>query len=202
MTRDFRLAPPAAVSVELFDRGRDVNGNPTAHYLLIWSNEKTGAEYESGRYRTKRRVQVGYCDKATPGALGLCRDLFPGTEWKLQADSWCDHGLSGVTFTLERDHDREDSPVIFRADKDTGDVFAVFPVEAWTRDPYSLTVYSRIGQHSGASLDYFRTMTKPAPEGPELDALRAELRGMGYRLDERKRMTDAMNETRAARCAV
>jgi len=61
-----------------------------------------------------------------------------------------------------------------------------------------MTCYARVGQHSGACLDYYRS-TKAAKPSPALDSLRAELVARGYKLAERKRLTPAMTKTRRAR---
>lgn len=203
MKRDFQLAPPASVSVELFDRDRDVNGNPTAHYLLQWDNGESGADYESGHTKTTRRVQVGYRDKVSGGAIAICGEFFPGTVWEVEPGTVQESPRGdSATCTLTRRPDLENAPVIFRADRANGEIVAFFPIEPWSRNPDEMTSYARLGQHGAASVDYFRTGTRPAKESRSLDALRSELQGMGYRLSERKRLTPALNETRAARCAV
>lgn len=104
----------------------------------------------------------------------------------------------------------ESLPVIFRADKSgdfKGEVTAIFPtIPADNRG--NLTCYAHIGQHGGASLDWYRT-TRPATETESADLLK-ELRaiyearpaadpatyGEPVRLDIRRRITPAMNAAR------
>jgi hypothetical protein len=52
-------------------------------------------------------------------------------------------------------------PVIFR--KSAGEVVAVFPTEP-CNDRGDLTVYARIGQHSGASWSWYRSTKKATAE--------------------------------------
>lgn len=199
MKRNFHLAPPDFVTVELFDRSRDVNGNPTAHYLLMWSNGLTGADCESGHHRTARRVQVGYSDKATPGATGVARDLFPGTQWEYVPGTYRET-RTGCTFDLARDHDAESVPVIFRAEKSgtfKNEVTAIFPTLAGT-GPGDVTIYARVGQHSTGSRGWYRETRAATPD--EYAALKRELESapFNYRLDVVKRWTPKHDEIRAA----
>jgi hypothetical protein len=108
MAHDFTLNPPGTVAIECFDWGRDVYGNPTCHYLISWNNGKMGAEYEGGHYRSKRREQTGYRDKASDSAMCTLRKLFPRTAWKIDPDG-IDGGraIGSATFTASRDYDRE-----------------------------------------------------------------------------------------------
>ena len=108
MAYDFTLNPPSTVAIECFDWGRDVYGNPTCHYLISWDNGKTGAEYEGGHYRSKRRGQTGYSDKVSASAMYTLRKLFPRTAWKIDPDG-IDGGrpTGSATFTASRDYDRE-----------------------------------------------------------------------------------------------
>ena len=108
MAYDFTLNPPATVAIECFDWGSDVYGNPTCHYLISWNNGKTGAEYEGGHYRSKRRQQTGYRDKASESAMYTLSQLFPRTAWKIDADGIDGGRATGsATFTASRDYDRE-----------------------------------------------------------------------------------------------
>jgi hypothetical protein len=194
--RNFHLAPPETVRAEAFDRGRDVFGNPTAHYLLTWDNGRTGRDWDGGTHRTRRRVQVGYRDKASGGAIGLALDLFPGTAWRLVEGSLSET-RDGATLTLERDRDHESETVIFRADRETGETVAFFPHESWDWHGETVASYAETGEHGGASPDYYRTQTRPA--SPEAVArLRSILEGRGYRLETRKRWTPQMDEKRRA----
>lgn len=198
--REWTLAPPQSLNVELFDRARDVNGNPTAHYLFTWSNGRTGREWDGGSHRTRRRVQVGYRDKASGGAIGVAMDLFPGTFWRLVPDSLSET-REGATLQLERDREAERVPVIFREDREhKGLGVAFFPTEAWDRTGRLVTSYAICGEHGGASPEYYRERTRPA--SPEIaDRLRAVLEARAYRLDVRKRWTPQMDEKRAAMVA-
>ena len=199
MKRDFHLAPPATVSVECFDRGRDVSGNPTAHYLLQWSNGLTGEKCATGHYRTKRREQVGYGDKCSEGAIGILQEYFAGTKWDIVPGSLKD-GPHNATCEVTRDYDAESVPVIFRAVKSgehKGTIDAFFPTLAGTNDPYTCTVYSHIGQHCTGAKDYYRD-TRAATDA-ESESLKRELRGIGYKLDVKKRWTAAHDATRIAR---
>lgn len=66
-------------------------------------------------------------------------------------------------------------PVIFRADKDTGEVVAVFPTEITYPDG-CVTCYVHVGQHGPCSRGYYLANTRPAsPEeyGPLLEELRS-----------------------------
>lgn len=191
MKRDFRMSPPDQIRVECFDRSRDVNGNPTAHYLLTWSNGLTGPDYQGGRYRTRRRVQVGYRDHMSGGAIGLALDLFPGTAWDVKHDSTfrLDRRGDGGECVLERDADRERVPVLFRAEKGRGaeSVTAVFPTLPADRSGDMVTVYAHVGQHSAGSRGWY-DLTRPVRPG-EADALRRELESLGYVLDVCQRWT-------------
>jgi hypothetical protein len=194
--RNFHLAPPETVRAEVFDRARDVYGNPTAHYLLTWDNGRTGRDWDGGTHRTRRRVQVGYRDKASGGAVGLAQDIFPGTAWRLVPGS-LEETRDGATLVLERDRENESETVIFRADRETGETVAFFPHEAWTWDGLTVASYAEIGEHGAASPDYYRTGTRPAsPEAA--DRLRAILEARGYRLTVCKRWTPQMDEKRRA----
>lgn len=192
---DFQANPPARVTFELFDRSRDVNGNPTARYLLIWDNGETGSDWDGGSFRTPRRVQVGYRDKVTGGAIGVASDLFPGAVYERGEFTETRHG--GASGELVRNPEAESVSVIFRTEAD-GSPVAFFPTLPADRSGELVTCYARLGQHSGASRGYYTT-TKPAKPGDALEALRRELRGIGYNLAERNRWTQAMDATRRAR---
>lgn len=196
--RDFRLAPPDSVSVEVFDWSHDSYGNPTAHFLLLWGNGKTGAAWEGDSYRTTRRVQVGYRDKVTGGVMGFLPELFPGTCWTRPAEISGDRCNGLARFTVERDHDSEAVPVIFRAERSgdyAGVVTAVFPTLPGTDDS-DVTIYARVGQHGTGARGWYRE-TRQATDA-EAAPLRAELESIGYRLAPCKRWTRAHDEKRAA----
>ena len=90
--------------------------------------------------------------------------------------------------------------VIFREWKDpAGHLIAIFPENPGTNDPFTCDSYENVGQHGSCSLGIIANATRPARPGPKLDALREELRSIGYNLDERKRVAYAMNATRRAK---
>lgn len=181
---DFDLNPPETASIEVFDFGRDVYGNPTANYLILWSNGKTGAEYAGDRLRSRRRVQTGYCDKFSEGALDALRSRFPGTRWKIKPETVDGDRAGGrVSFEAARDFEAEPVPVIFRMEK--GDCVAFFPTLPGTNNPWDRTCYAHIGQHSTAGRGYYSTTKKATPE--QFAPLKKELESLGYVLDVRKR---------------
>lgn len=70
--------------------------------------------------------------------------------------------------------------VIFRIGKnfigDDGQVTAVFPSEAGTRDPNTATCYAHVGQHGACSRDWYRTTRAATLE--EYAPLLRELKGI------------------------
>lgn len=198
--RNFKLAPPDRITGELFGRGRDVNGNPTARYSLFWDNGLTGHDWQGDAYETRRRVQVGYSDKITGGALGLALDMFPGTRWRVKPGSVREDRNGGATFALVRDFKAEPVPVIFR--QEAAGLFArrpvaVFPTLPAGKNGEFAAVFSHIGQHSAGSRDWYQT-TRPATA--ELATrLREELEAApyGYRLEPVKRWTGTHDLRRA-----
>lgn len=76
-------------------------------------------------------------------------------------------------------------PVIFRAERSgafKGDVTAVFPTLPGTSDPYSVTVYAHVGQHSTGLRGWYQT-TRNATAEERADLL-AELRSIYERADD------------------
>jgi len=71
VTGERKPEPPRAFGVAVFDWSHDVYGNPTALF-----------DVPALSYRAPRRVQVGYGDKISEGALAYLRDRFPG--WKFE----------------------------------------------------------------------------------------------------------------------
>lgn len=197
---DFRLNPPARVSCEVFDYGRDVYGNPTAHHLILWNNGKTGAEHESGSYRTKRREQIGYSANVSESALYDLGQLFPRTVWAVDPEKTKGSRHDGrATFEAVREYEKEPVPVIFRAVKSgehKGTVDAFFPTLPGTNDPWTCEAYSHIGQHCTASRDFYRDTRPATPQ--EVAPLKKELESLGYVLDVCKRWTPAFDEYRFA----
>ena len=66
--------------------------------------------------------------------------------------------------------------VIFRKDRESGDIVAVFPSEPHDSAGRYWTCYMHVGQHSSCSLEWYRT-TRPATEAESADLLR-ELTGI------------------------
>lgn len=197
--RNFRFSPPDRITGELFDRGRDVNGNPTAHYILFWDNGVKGHDWQGGSHKTRQRVQVGYSDKITSGALGIAANLFPGTRWTVEPDSVREDRHAGAVFELVRDLDAEPVPVLFRQERAArGDwrPVAVFPTLPAGMDGASATVFSHVGQHGAGSHEWYRE-TKPAT-AEQAARLRAELESApyAYRLDPVKRWTETHDARR------
>ncbi len=196
--RNWRLAPPESVSIEVFDWSHDTFGNPTAHHLILWSNGKTGAAYDGGSYRSRRRVQVGYGDKITGGLVPRLEELFPGTVWRMDGEPDGDRSAGRAFVRYVRDHDAEPVPVIFRAERAgefKGDVTAVFPTLPGT-GAFDVTVYAHIGQHGTGGREWHQGTRAAKPE--EYSDLKRELESIGYRLDVARRWTPAMDEKRRA----
>jgi hypothetical protein len=197
MQRDFSLAPPDAISVQLFDRGVDGYGNPTARYLLIWSNGLQGEEHHGGQFRTLQRVQTHYGNGVDGGTV-VAETYFKGAAYALTPDSVNDTGRA-CSFTLTRDPERESVPVIFRAERGgpcRGEVTAVFPTLPASRDGHEVTVYARTGQHSGGSRGWYQQTRAATPA--EYANLKSELESLGYRVDVKKRWTPTHDLTRQA----
>ena len=79
--------------------------------------------------------------------------------------------------------------VIFRKEKSgefKGDIFALFPYEAYDFDKKLCNCYQHVGQHSGANYNHcIATSTLASPE--EYADLKAELESIGYNLKIQKR---------------
>lgn len=69
---------------------------------------------------------------------------------------------------------------------DSREVFALFPRDPGTRDPYTCTSYAHVGQHSSADPQLCIRASRPAKPS-EYRALARELRRIGYKLDIRQR---------------
>jgi len=179
----FHLNPPESVSVEVFDYGRDVNGNPTARYSLFWDNGERGEAYKGGFYTSKRREQVGYGDKVTGAALPRLSELFPRTRWSVSLDGIKgDRTGNSATLRAVRDYDAEPVPVIFRAERSgefRGQVTACFPTLPGDSDWGTFQAFAHIGQHGSASRAWYQG-TRAATEA-ESASLRAELESAPYR---------------------
>lgn len=95
-----------------------------------------------------------------------------------------------VTETVDEDKTK----IIFRKDKEDGDIIAVFAEDIQSNN--MIGCYAHMGQHSTMSLDYYNKGTTPAtPE--EYADLKRELESIGYnvevvnKLNENKRVTEA-----------
>lgn len=92
----------------------------------------------------------------------------------------------------------EKTVVIFRKwSSKPHDVLALFPEIPADNDGCLCQSYEHVGQHGGASYTHCIINSSPA-EPDEYSDLYAELEGMGYMLDERKRATLEMHERRRA----
>ena len=92
--------------------------------------------------------------------------------------------------------DKEKTKVIFRKDKRNGEIDAIFPEIIGTHDPYTMSCYAHIGQHSTCSMCHVWYNTiKPTEE--EIQPLKKELEELfGYNLDIKYKMTQKHLKTR------
>lgn len=91
--------------------------------------------------------------------------------------------------------DKAKTKVIFRKEKESGEIDAIFPEIVGNTDPYIMSCYSHIGQHATCSMCYVWYHTiKPTEE--EIQPLKKELESIGYNLDIKFRMTQKHLETR------
>jgi hypothetical protein len=201
--RNFQIAPPESATVEFFDWGQDTNGNPTAKILAMWSNGLTGAAHDGGHFASKRRIDYGYRNNASEAGLPWLAEFFPGTCWKLDGETRGSRHEGRESFTACRDYDAESVPVLFRAVKSgdhKGTIDAFFPTLAGTNEPWTCTVYSRVGQHCSGSKDYYRDTRAATPA--EYAPLKRELESLGYKLEVKSRWTSWHDDKRAALLAV
>ena len=68
--------------------------------------------------------------------------------------------------------------VIFRVDKETKDVFALFPHDVCNRFGH-VTHYQHVGQHSGADYQHCLSISRPALKS-HYKGLLKELKSIGY----------------------
>lgn len=93
--------------------------------------------------------------------------------------------------------------VIFREERILGSrpaewqVVAIFPELPGTNDPGTCTCYAHVGQHGSMDTSY-RFQTRKPRDLAAVAALRAELEGLGYVIEERTRLTRAMDDARRA----
>lgn len=93
--------------------------------------------------------------------------------------------------------DKEKTVVIFRVWKDNGNypVIALFPEIAGDNNGYLCSSYMHIGQHGAADIQCVYHQTRLA-KPKEYQELRRELRGLGYNLIIKKRISYKMNRIR------
>ena len=92
--------------------------------------------------------------------------------------------------------DTEKTKVIFRKWRGVqGGIIALFPEIPADIYGHLMESYEHIGQHGGADCI---GITEPPrrQDADEVSALKAELESIGYNLDEKKRVTAAMNAKR------
>lgn len=88
---------------------------------------------------------------------------------------------------------------VFRRFRKGGEVIALFPEVPADRFFGHCLSYMHVGQHGAASVD-LSGATRPANEN-EFSNLLRELRGLGYRVNVRRRITRAMHRRRLAALA-
>ena len=81
----------------------------------------------------------------------------------------------------------EKTKVVFRKFNAGKDIIAMFPREPGTYDPSTCMSYQHLGQHGSASTDIV-SITKLATPA-EYAPLAKELKGLGYNLDIKEKMT-------------
>lgn len=88
---------------------------------------------------------------------------------------------------LNPNQDVQQTVVVFRVFKDSGNVLALFPHDQGNDEPGSCSSYMHIGQHSSANYRHCLDITRPA-KTEEYESLRKELENqIGYNLLIRKR---------------
>jgi len=91
----------------------------------------------------------------------------------------------------------QETLVIFRRWKDTGDLIALFPAMPSDVYGYFCEAYETVGQHGVA--DYFGVVQATRPVSTEeAEPLAEELKRIGYRLRPIKRASYRMHEARRA----
>ncbi len=84
--------------------------------------------------------------------------------------------------------------VIFRKWKSTGDIIALFPEEPADVNGLYCMSYEHIGQHGSASPDLSHCTDKATER--DYSELKRELESIGYVLDVKSRITQAMHNKR------
>jgi hypothetical protein len=118
----------------------------------------------------------------------------------MRAGDACPESFSGEKETPERIVIAQIKPltkVLFRLEKQSGEVLAVFPELPATLAQAHCTGYAQLGQHCEVSLDYVRQQTTPATRS-QYRSLARELRQRGYRLAIRRRLSPPMHRARQA----
>jgi hypothetical protein len=87
--------------------------------------------------------------------------------------------------------------VVFKKFQD--EITALFPLEPGTNNPYDMTCYCRIGQHSAADMLFARGGKLVSPA--EYRGLARELRQIGYKLKIGKRIPRNALEVRRKKLA-
>ena len=84
--------------------------------------------------------------------------------------------------------DKHKTKVVFRCFRTNDEVIALFPQNTCDYTGYGCDSYMHIGQHGASDTDIVQGQTRLATP-KEYKPLAKELRGLGYRLDIRKRCT-------------
>ncbi len=107
-------------------------------------------------------------------------------------DNWYPKGSAKYKKAMKDKKKAAKLPVIFRvhgkrtkAPASRGDLVAIFPSEAGTNSPNTMSCYCPIGQHSTCDSGYSGERTRPATK-EEAKRLMSELRAVGYKSSELK----------------
>jgi hypothetical protein len=93
--------------------------------------------------------------------------------------------------------ENEETLVVFRRWKDTGDLIALFPEIPSDINGWFAESFMHVGQHSGA--DYFGVIQATRPvSAEEAESLAEELKRIGYKLRPIKRASYRIHEARRA----
>ena len=93
----------------------------------------------------------------------------------------------------------ETTKVVFRLWEETEEIIAIFPeVPSSTATPNNCESYTHVGQHGSCSPAYLIGRTKPpsSDDQSKVSALREELKGIGYQLTERRKISRIMHDKR------
>lgn len=103
----------------------------------------------------------------------------------------------GMNLTASETETSNRSVVVFRKWKDTGDIIALFPLEASDVSGLYSNSYMHVGQHGSADAEGLVKVTVPASP-TEYTPLKRELERIGYSLVVRKRIPHSSYATRVA----